>query len=507
MAVTPGFKYDIFISYAHLDNITLTGQADGWVSQFYKNLNLMLAKYFGRLGMVKIWWDTRKLDGSVLYDDSIEEGIKDSAIMICLQSSSYHGSTYCLKELEIFHTKAQKESFGLKVGHRSRIFNVLLNNIRSNKWPEQLSGTSGFQMHDVKDPDQIEKLGDAVDTLSPEFKTQLQNIRDAVYAILTDMAKTQTESQPSGAAPQKEENSFTIFMGEVADSLRTPRKRIITELEKKGYKIVTGVPPPDEAAAHEKAAGEAIENADLSIHLLDELTGREINGEADNWYPKKQAELSRSAGKTQMIWVPAETDFTAIEDEAYKSFLEDLEKGIDTGKSYEFIRGSKSELAQQIIDFAEQVKKQNMQPVTTGETIPVLLDTHFNDQLYAFDLSRVLVENKIQPFINPQEDDPRKNMNLMEERLSQVKKLIFMYGTVSQEWVKERINAALQLIINNNYPIEDFFIYMAPPHKEAASLSINQRLLKVNIIDSSKTENVDKEKMQQFLTALKTTGT
>jgi hypothetical protein len=144
------------------------------------------------------------------------------------------------------------------------------------------------------------------------------------------------------------------------------------------------------------------------------------------------------------------------------------------------VRGSKSTLAQEIVDFAEQLKaKQKQKKVEKGK-VSVLLDTHFNDQLYALDLSKTLLENQIQPFINPQEDDPRKNINLLQDRLSQVRKLIFLYGSVSKEWVLERMSAALQLIITNNYPIEDFFIYMAPPNKEANNISINQRFLKVN---------------------------
>lgn len=504
MAVTPGFTYDIFISYAHLDNALFPGQADGWISQFYKNLNLMLAKRFGRLDMVKIWWDTRKLDGSVLYDQSIEEGIKKSAIMICLHSTSYLASTYCLKEMDIFYNKAQTEPGGVKVGDRTRILNVLLNNIHYKKWPKPLSGTSGFPLYVSKGTDD---LGDTVDTLAPEFRTQMQSIRDAVWYILNDMIQQQAETKPPvEAATADDPDAFTIFMGEVADSLRTPRKRIITELEKKGYKIVTGVPPPDEAAAHEKAAADAIKKADLAIHLHDELPGREISGAEDSWYPQKQTQLSLDAAKSQMIWVPSEIDFTAIEEENYKKFLEGLEKGVGTGKNYEFIRGSKSTLAQQIAEYAEQMKKQTQQQAASDENVSVLLDTHFKDQLYALDLSKVLLENKIQPFINPQEDDPRKNINLMGERLSQVKKLIFMYGNVSKEWVAERMSAALQLIITNNYPIEDFFIYMAPPYKEAANIAMNQRFLKVNIVDSSKTESMDKDMMQQFLKALKTTG-
>jgi hypothetical protein len=503
MAFIPDYTYDIFISYAHVDNIAFPGQTDGWIEQFYKNLNLMLAKRFGRLDIVKIWWDNKKLDGSVLYDQSIEDGIKKSAIMICLHSPGYTASTYCKKELEIFYKKAQKEKAGIKVGDRSRIVHVLLNNIHRKQWPEELTGTSGFPFHDAKESSDF---GDTVDTLSPEFRTQMQNVRDAVWNILNDFPKELGQDILTQSNAEKDKDAFTIYLGEVADTLRTPRKRIIAELEKKGFNIITGVPPPDESSAHEKATNDALKNADLSIHLLDEFPGREVVGNPDVSYPKKQTELALKSGKSQMIWLPTETNFANIEDEKYKLFLEELEKGVTSAKGYEFVRGSKSTLAQEIIDFAEQLKVKQLSTKVEKGKVSVLLDTHFNDQLYALDLSKILLENQIQPFINPQEDDPRKNINLLGDRLSQVRKLIFLYGSVSKEWVLERMSAALQLIITNNYPIEDFFIYMAPPYKEANNISINQRFLKVNVVDSSKSASMSKDELQKFLNALKTSA-
>jgi hypothetical protein len=91
----------------------------------------------------------------------------------------------------------------------------------------------------------------------------------------------------------------------------------------------------------------------------------------------------------------------------------------------------------------------------------------------------------------------------MGERLSQVKKLIFLYGSVSKEWVLERMSATIQLIITNNYPIEDFFIFMAPPLKEANSIALSQRFLKVNVIDSSRQPITEKAVMDKFLSDLK----
>src|SRR6476660_172631 len=134
MPCIKGYAYDIFISYAHVDNIEFPGQTDGWIEKFYKNLHLLLAKRLGRMDMVKIWWDNKKLDGSIMFNDSIQEGIKQSAIMICLLSPGYLASEYCKKELELFYKKGQTETVGLKVNNRSRVLNVLLNNIPFPEW-------------------------------------------------------------------------------------------------------------------------------------------------------------------------------------------------------------------------------------------------------------------------------------------------------------------------------------------------------------------------------------
>ncbi len=501
MAFVPGYNYDIFISYAHVDNLAFPGQADGWIQQFYDNLNLMLAKRFGRLGIVNFWWDSKKLDGSVVFNDSIKQGIEQSAIMICINSPGYIESPYCKLELDTFYQKSQSEKAGLKVGNRSRIINVLLNNIPFQEWPQELSGTSGFPFHDSKEQ---EDYGDPLETITPEFRLQMQNIRDAVTHLLKDLQKeVSVATVTQQAEEEKKEDEFCIYIGEVPDTLRSPRKRVITELEKKGFTVITGIPPPDEAEAHEKATNHALKKADLSIHLLDEFSGREIVGDTSLTYPQKQVQLALATGKPQMIWVPAETTFDTIEEETYKQFLTGIENGQASAQSYEFVRGSKSTLPQEIIDFAQQVKARKKQKPVDEKHVSVLVDTHFTDQLYALDLSRSLLQHHIQPFINPQEDDPRKNINLMGDRLSQVKKLIFLYGNVSKEWVLERMSAALQLIITNNYPIEDFFIYMAPPEKEDSDIKLNQRFLKVNVVNGSDTPEIDQLEFDQFVQAIK----
>ncbi|MCH8957147.1 toll/interleukin-1 receptor domain-containing protein, partial [candidate division KSB1 bacterium] len=101
----------------------------------------------GRPGKMNFWWDNKKIDGSVLFNQSIEEGINKSAIMICLNSQGYMESDYCKQELDLFYKKAQNEKSGLKVANRSRILNVLLYNIPSKEWLNELSGAIGYPFH------------------------------------------------------------------------------------------------------------------------------------------------------------------------------------------------------------------------------------------------------------------------------------------------------------------------------------------------------------------------
>lgn len=489
MAYIEGYTYDIFISYSHLDNIKMFDEERGWIEEFYDDLNALITRRIGKPDVVKIWWDNKKIDGSIVFDEFIQTSINSSAILVCLTSPGYLQSEYCQKELGLFYNKALEEPRGLTVGSRSRIINVLLNDIPPENWPKELSGTTGFPFHDEKKDG---SYSETVEAAGEKFRQELKELKEAIVILMEDF-KTK---------PKIFDEKFTIFFGDVPDSLDAVRTRTITDLDKFEYKLLHHVPPPYEHHEHEIEVNKCLKEADLTVHLLDGLAGRKIEGEEEISYPQKQAELGIQSDKPQLIWLPEELKIDTVEDEEYKAFLQDIDKGIKSSKNIKYIRGIKSELPQQIGDLAKSIQQRWAQP-PKGK-VSVLLDTHYNDQVYALELSRKLLENEIQPFINPQEDDPQKNINILSDRISQVTKLIFFYGKVSKDWVEERMKAALQFIASNHYPIKDFFVFMVPPHKEANEISLKQQLIKINIVNNSDTLQLDFNTLQQFFTSIKT---
>src|SRR5262245_56324444 len=139
MSWIPGFAYDVFISYARVDNSTADGDPEqfGWVTRFHKNLAVALGKKVGDAHAVTIFRDTRQISGNQLFDRTIEEALRHSAIFVALTSTGYLRSDYCQRELQRFFNKAQQESAGLAVGEHYRIFNVLLNNVQPTDWPRE----------------------------------------------------------------------------------------------------------------------------------------------------------------------------------------------------------------------------------------------------------------------------------------------------------------------------------------------------------------------------------
>jgi hypothetical protein len=90
MAYLSDFDHDIFISFAHVDN------QDRWVEVFLKHLEIELNRIDGRMGIVKIWFDKRRLQSNQLFDKTIEEALNRTALFVALNSNGYlHPDSYC----------------------------------------------------------------------------------------------------------------------------------------------------------------------------------------------------------------------------------------------------------------------------------------------------------------------------------------------------------------------------------------------------------------------------
>ena len=340
----------------------------------------------------------------------------------------------------------------------------------------------------------------------------MKKLRTALVHIFDDfpMENSPNEKSKEAAAQDIETDSFTIYMGEVSDSLYDRRDGIIAELESKGYKVIKGDPSSAEAETHKKQTKDAIEKSQLAVHILNKVPGRKINGDPDSRYIQKQVEIGLESSTPQLIWIPSDLEIKKNSNQENLSFLQALEERSISSKNYEFVRANEGELAKVILDHTVQLeeellKEQSKKDAKKNKIIKVLLDTHIDDFKPAFKLKKLLSKDKkdkkdkIELVFNPEDGDPQENIKSIFDNIKEAQKFIFLYGSENnKDWVDIRVKNTMKKLMEFDRFDQDIFIYMTPPHKDADELKIGQSPL-VKVIDNSDNPIMDDDLFKQFL--------
>jgi len=518
MAYTPGFINDIFISYAHVDNQPIQDKTKGWVIAFIDQLKIYLDGMLGRKDSVEIWYDKRKIDGSQFFDKTIEDNVLNSALFISILSNGYLQSDYCLKELCCFNQKIVNDSIGIETGDRSRIFSALITNIDYNLFPDGIKGTTGFVFHENNSN---EDYCFPVDPSGNEFIMQIRSFVNALFKSLKSIkcklsekssikqekiVQIQLKDKISQLNTNPEpDKSFPVFFSEVSDSLRHNKKRIITDLQKKGIYVLKNIPPPFDINNHDNEISNILENAKLTVHMFDEFAGKEIDEIPDETYPIRQFKLCSEKSQSKLIWTPKTININEIEDESYKKFFNNLENF--SGQNTDFIDGNKSEFLNTLLDTIDYLKqKQSRQNHSIGKKPSVLIDSHQKDNIYVVDLINYFSENNINFRLNLGEDSPREKMEIYNEHLMHINTLIIIYGVVTQKWLLSRFGILSKLIKKNNFEINKT-IFLAPPNKEKEKQELEDMIYEdVKFIDNSSSNKLNKDVLTPLLQTIKCGG-
>jgi hypothetical protein len=265
MAYLKSFDHDVFISYAHVDNVPDREGEKGWVEQFAQQLSIKWLKYFGE--PMDIWRDPA-LKRSQFFDRVIEKAVQGAGVMISLITNRYLHSEYCQQEIKWFCDKAEQEPCGLIVDDYVRVFPVLLYNIPPESWPEACRGASAFPFHDASSTE----FGEPLNPASDAFSQQLRRLVDELHVVLTRLKQNEAAPTPDDAEASQV-SDFTIFMASSSDDLRPIRRQVSKMLAQQGITVVGDIPPPYEEAPHAKVVTQAIQEADLCVHLMSTSPG------------------------------------------------------------------------------------------------------------------------------------------------------------------------------------------------------------------------------------------
>ncbi len=187
-------EYNIFISYAWVDNEIFPGADQGWVSTFVDALRKQLAREFGhRDEAERIWLDYEQMRGNDSVSPTIQSRLDASRTLLLVLSNGYLASAWCRQELQTFADRVGAAS--------GRIFVVQMSPVE--KQPDLLQDLVKYPFWFLDDSRQpVTRWFPHVDPTDREYSSQQQRLaRDIVSRLhsLDDNSQV-VQAQPSSAA-------------------------------------------------------------------------------------------------------------------------------------------------------------------------------------------------------------------------------------------------------------------------------------------------------------------
>lgn len=184
MAYVANYEFDVFVSYAHVDNEPFLPGGKGWVTSLIDGLRKLMAVKLGRTDSFSLWMDYA-LRGSEPVTPQLLNTVRKSAMLIVVLSPGYLASDWCRRERDAFLGIVQAR------GAR-RVFVIERDSVDDTKRPPELfdlvpfrfwirdrEGKAphllGFPQPNADDHEYINRLQD----LSVEITEELKRMRMA----------------------------------------------------------------------------------------------------------------------------------------------------------------------------------------------------------------------------------------------------------------------------------------------------------------------------------------
>lgn len=466
--------HDLFVSYAHVDNVPLPGAQEGWITTLVTALKTMVTRKLGRPENFSLWMDP-KLDGNEPLSAEIVRSVAEAATMLMIYSPAYRASEWCKREMNSFLKVAGGIGPRLFVVERDREEREPeISDLRGYRfWVEdQISGRTRTVGEPVPQPDErayYDVLGDLAEDLTRE----LRRLRDANQA-------------PKAPAPGAAGAGPSVFLAEVTEDLEPQRDEVRRYLEQQHIRVLPGQTFFSRATA-EAFTGEVdrdLAECALFVQLLSGVAGRRPP-DAQRTFVQLQLDRARAGSKPVMQWRPVSLDVNSIADAEHAALIRGatvLAVGLE-----EF----KMEILSRLRAAAE---------APTGRAIDggrlVFVNAEPHDLPFARDLGRFIKTVGLASVLPLSAGDPAELRKDLEQNLLECDKLMIVYGATTPGWVREQLRYARKVISRRERELQGWAIYTGPPPEKDP---LGFELPNMRTIDGS--AGLNEHELRAFLSA------
>ncbi len=477
MAFASGFEYDVFVSYAQVDDLTDEGR--GWVSTLVDKLKNRLAALLGRRDSVSLFID-RQLTRHKDLSPEIITSIENSATLLAVLSPGYLISDWCRQERKAFVKKARER--GVK---DLPLFIVERDRVELDDRPEEFGDKLGYRFW-ITDEDDIPRiLGDPKPM--PDDKEYYKTL-DRLARELEKQLRQSGKSPGEEISQQDSEDTsstVTVYVADVTDDLDTEWNDVKTALEQQQkLRVLPQVAYPRDPEEFEQAVSADLEQADLCVQLLSTVVGRKL-GKSGHTTVSYQACRAKELGKKILQWRHPSLKYSDVESKVADERHQELLLSAQACNLSEFIA--------EILTQAKKKKPASSPPLGPGGAF-VFVDVYEDDDPLAEELCDYLAErgyDVVKPIKGTKADEFRK---AFEANFLDCDAVAVVYGAAQGGWVQNQLVAARKLTYKRDKPLYAMALYEGPPKPKP---SLGLRLHNLQVIRCF--DGLDPDEIRPFL--------
>jgi len=479
MSVVPGFKYDLFISYAHQND-----RPWRWVTEFIKTLKDELES---KSRDFTIWWDPALRTGEN-FDLAIADAISESAVFLSVLSLAYGDSTYCKLEVEEFRQQ-RHPAFALTVGSMSRMQAIVIEReFTRDRWAPEFRVTSPQPFFGEENP--LLSRPQVLSSHDPWIQG-LWKVRDSIWAVLCGMRQQKergaTIERSYGTRGTGVAKTPVVHIAEVTDDLYRRREGLRSALnENKDFEVSVWsepTPPPSSGS-----------NA-LSVHLFGRYPGHSFGtGELPLSRLQLEETLQSKPARRPLVWLARDFNLTEAETEEHRLFLEALV----TSNDVEVLRADFEDLKDELSKRMRVSETAGLKAVRGNRDSPIIHIWHsMENQVSLAPLKQYLSDNDCGISVFNYDSTPTEKM---QSRLAVCDGLIVPYTPETRTWAEDVMTEAFRLRRREERPTA-FAAVELPPATDAEFNFEHPRVVPIHVHQLR-----DFTDMSQFLAKLERAG-
>jgi hypothetical protein len=315
-AYVPDFEYDVFISYAWVNNYPDVDDEpeSGWVTRFKKKLQRHLDERLGRTNASKIFVDRVNLKKNQDFNPQIEAAVKSSAVFVAMFSDGYVASPGCRDEIRHF-----ANIVGGELPRSGRFFLARIDHVDRDSWPDEFDWyTENLIGYDFVAPDPINERLVRIRYGDDQFHRPLEDLRTDLATKLKEMRKERDSGkQVSGTHDEgnvtADSKRPTILISQATADLRKQRRQLVNYCENAQLQVLGAAPYAAAPESFQESFRSDLQQANLFVQVLSDCYSDRTEGFPDGkelW----QLNEARAAGLSVLQWHDSDLELEEIDD-------------------------------------------------------------------------------------------------------------------------------------------------------------------------------------------------